>query len=65
MKKGVTLNQKKKTLQELERPLEVPKFGDMICSTPASVDICQGAVHKAQGITPADAKAVPTKTWQL
>ena len=25
-----------------ERPLEVPKVGDMVCPTPATEDLCQG-----------------------
>ena len=30
-------------LQELEKPLEVPKVGDMNCPMPASVDLCQSS----------------------
>ena len=40
--------QTKESLQELERPLEVLKVGDIICSTPASVDLCQWDVPKIQ-----------------
>ena len=32
----------------LERPLEVPKVGDMFCSTPTSEDLCQRDLPKAQ-----------------
>ena len=35
-------------LQDLERPLEVPKVGDMFRSTPASEDLCQRDLPKAQ-----------------
>ena len=35
-------------LQDLERPLEVPRVGDMFCSTPASEDLCQRDLPKAQ-----------------
>ena len=34
--------------QDLERPLEVPKVGDMFCSTPTSEDLCQRDLPKAQ-----------------
>ena len=34
--------------QNLERPLEVPKVGNMFCSTPASEDLCQRDLPKAQ-----------------
>ena len=30
-------------LKELERPLEVPKIGDVFWPTPASEDLCQGS----------------------
>ena len=33
---------------DLERPVEVPKVGDMFCSTPASEDFCQRDLPKAQ-----------------
>ena len=36
------------TSQDLERPVEVPKVGDMFCSTPASEDLCQRDLPKAQ-----------------
>ena len=39
---------KKETLKEVERPLKVPKVWDMICSTPASKDLCQWDMPKAQ-----------------
>ena len=39
---------KEEILQDLERPLEVPKVGDMFCSTPASEDLCQRDLPKAQ-----------------
>ena len=39
---------KEGTLQDLERPLEVPKVEDMFCSTPASEDLCQRDLPKAQ-----------------
>ena len=32
----------------LERPLEVPKVGEMVCPTPASEDLCQRGLLKAQ-----------------
>ena len=32
----------------LEGPLEVPKVGDMICSTPANEDPCQGELPKVR-----------------
>ena len=39
---------KEGTLQDLERPLEVPKVGDMFYSTHASEDLCQRDLPKAQ-----------------
>ena len=37
-----------KISQDLERPLEVPKVGDMFCPTPASEELCQRDLPKAQ-----------------
>ena len=40
--------QRKEISQDLERPLEVPKFGDVFRSTPTSEDLCQQDLPKAQ-----------------
>ena len=39
---------KEETSQDLERPLEVLKVGDIFYSTPASEDLCQRGLPKAQ-----------------
>ena len=44
-------------LQELERPLEVPKVGDMVRPTPASKELCQGEMVKDRN------PSIP-KMWQ-
>ena len=51
------VHKEKLFLQELERPLEVPKVGDMICPTPASEDLCQGEMVKVRN------PSIP-KMWQ-
>ena len=47
IKKGDTQT-KEGTFQDHERPWEVPKVGDMFHSTPASEDLCQRDLPKAQ-----------------
>ena len=46
--KGSDTQTKEGTLQDLERPLEVPKVENMFHSTPASKDLCQRDLPKAQ-----------------